>query len=84
MIICFGEKDNNTIKPNVLIFNKCKSIDKNNVNLTNLKNEIIKSLKECSDINRGYIVNQLLEDGWLKFDNDIININYYYTRSIYL
>ena len=44
MIIWYGEKDNSTIKPHILIFNKCKSIDKNNVNLTNLKNEIIKRM----------------------------------------
>ena len=67
------KKDNNVIKPNVLIFNKCKSIDKNNEILTNLKNEIIELLKECSGIKRGYIVDQALEDGWLKFDDDTIN-----------
>jgi hypothetical protein len=67
------KKDNNVIKPNVLIFNKCISIDKNNEILTNLKNEIIELLKECSGIKRGYIVDQALEDGWLKFDDDTIN-----------
>lgn len=67
------KKDNNVIKPNVLIFNKCKSIYKNNEILTNLKNEIIELLKECSGIKRGYIVDQALEDGWLKFDDDTIN-----------
>ena len=67
------KKDNNVIKPNVLIFNKCISIDKNNEILTNLKNEIIELLKECSGINRGYIVDQALEDGWLEFDDDTIN-----------
>ena len=36
-------------------------------------NEIIELLKECSDINRGYIVDQALEDGWLKYDEDTIN-----------
>ena len=67
------KKDNNVIKPNVLIFNRGKSIDKNNEILSNLKNEIIELLKECSDINRGYIVDQSLEDGWLKYDGDTIN-----------
>ena len=67
------KKDNNVIKPNVLIFNKCISIDKNNEILTNLKNEIIELLKECSGINRGYVVDQALEDGWLEFDDDTIN-----------
>lgn len=67
------KNDNSVVKPNVLIFNKGKSIDKNNEILTNLKNEIIELLKECSDINRGYIVDQALEDGWLKYDEDTIN-----------
>ncbi len=65
--------DNGVVKPNVLIFNKGKSIDKNHKILTNLKNEILELLIECSDINRGYIVDQALEDGWLKFDEDTIN-----------
>ena len=67
------KNDNGVVKPNVLIFNKGKSIDKNNEILTNLKNEIIELLKECSGINRGYIVDQALEDGWLEFDDDTIN-----------
>ncbi len=67
------KRDNSVVKPGVLIFNKGKSIDKNNEILTNLKNEIIELLKECSDINRGYIVDQALEDGWLKYDENTIN-----------
>lgn len=43
------------------------------VNQNLLKNEIVELLKKCSDINRGYIVDQALEDGWLKFDEDTIN-----------
>ena len=67
------KNDNGVVKPNILIFNKGKSLDKNNEILTNLKIEIIELLKECSNIHRGYIVDQALEDGWLKFDEDTIN-----------
>lgn len=29
--------------------------------------------KQCSSIERGYIIDQALEDGWLKFDENTIN-----------
>ncbi len=67
------KNDNDVVIPNVLILNKRKSFNKNNEILTNLKEEIITLLKECSDINRGYIVDQALEDGWLKYDENTIN-----------
>lgn len=38
-----------------------------------LKNEIMNLFKQCSLIERGYIIDQALEDGWLKFDENTIN-----------
>jgi len=67
------KNDNDVVKPNIIIFNKGKPLNEVDVVLTNLKNEIIDLLKQCSDINRGYIVDQALEDGWLKFDENTIN-----------
>lgn len=74
-LILYGylKNNNNVINPNVLIFNKGKSLIKDNLILTNLKNEIINLLKQCSSIERGYIIDQALEDGWLKFDENTIN-----------
>lgn len=67
------KNDNGVIKPNVLIFNKGKSLGNDNQKLTDLKNEIMNLFKQCSSIERGYIIDQALEDGWLKFDENTIN-----------
>lgn len=67
------KNDNGIIKPNILIFNKGKSLSKDNQILTNLKNEIIELLKQCSSIECGYIIDQALEDGWLTFDENTIH-----------
>lgn len=66
------KKVNDEIKPNVLIINNDKHIT-NSESINNLKNEIIELLKQTSSIERGYIIDQALEDGWLKYDENTIN-----------
>ena len=38
-----------------------------------MKNEILELLKQSSSIERGYIIDQALKDGWLKYDDNTIN-----------
>lgn len=63
------KNDNGVIVPNVLIINQGKSLVSNH----KLKNEIIDLLKQCRSIQRGYIIDQAIEDGWLKYDENTIN-----------
>ena len=65
--------ENNKIRPNVLIFNKGNLKVNENKELTNLKNEILELLKQSSSIERGYIIDQALKYGWLKYDDNTIN-----------
>lgn len=64
------------IQPNVVVFDNTsdsKCSDEVTFKMTNLKNEIIELLKQTSSISRGYIIDQALEDGWLKYDENTIN-----------
>lgn len=66
------KKDSNGIQPNVLIFTEGNEKNKSK-KLAQLRNEIMELLKEVPFIERGYIVEQALEDGWLNFDKNTIN-----------
>ncbi len=67
------KKVDGEIKPNVVIFN---SNAKNPQNpeliskLTTLKKEIRSLISQAPNISRGYVVEQALTDGWLKYDDN--------------
>ena len=68
-------KNNGIITPNVLIFKNNKSnanINKIKI-LSALKTEINRLFDKAPDISRGYIVDQAISDGWLKYDDNTIN-----------
>lgn len=41
--------------------------------LTSLKDDIYSLFKQAPDIERGYIVEQAILDGWFKYDDNTIN-----------
>ena len=46
--------------------------DTENEKLSALRNEIISIFKQTPTITRGYIVEQAIDDGWLKYDENSI------------
>lgn len=64
------------IVPNIVIFdrNAEKPCDeKLTVKLTQLRDDIYSLFSQAPDIQRGYVVEQAVEDGWLKYDENTVN-----------
>ncbi len=69
-------KKDGSIMPNVVIFDRTAEKPYNEQvakKLSSLKNEIYALFKQSPDIERGYIVEQAIIDGWLKYDDNTIN-----------
>ena len=68
------EKEKNV--PNIVIFNQGK-VDikqlKNYEKISKLRKEITELIGKAKDISRGYIIDQALDLGWLKHDENTIN-----------
>lgn len=65
-------RENNGVpEPNVVIFDD-KAEEKPNAKLTAFRNEIAELKKQAPSITRGYVVEQALENGWLKYSDDLI------------
>ena len=69
-------KKEGSIIPNVVIFDRNAEEPHNeelSQKLTSLKNEIFALFNQAPDIERGYVVEQAILDGWLKYDENTIN-----------
>ena len=69
-------KDGSKITPCVVIFNrdvKGPCNDSLAQKLSALKDEIYFLFSQAPDIDRGYVSEQAIADGWLKYDDDTIN-----------
>ena len=69
-------KKDDAILPNVVIFDRNAEKTYNeqlSQKLTSLKDDIYSLFKQAPDIERGYIVEQAILDGWLKYDDNTIN-----------
>ena len=68
-------KNDGAITPNIVIFKNFDSkVDESTSRkLSALKNEINSLFGQAPDISRGYIVEQAIADGWLKYDDNTIN-----------
>ncbi|MBE6575396.1 MAG: sigma-70 family RNA polymerase sigma factor [Ruminococcaceae bacterium] len=69
-------KKDDSIIPNVVIFDRNAEEPHNeelSQKLTSLKNEIFALFNQAPDIERGYVVEQAIIDGWLKYDDDTVN-----------
>ena len=69
-------KKDGSIVPNVVIFDRSAEIPHNEnltQRLTALKNEIFALFNQAPSIERGYVVEQAILDGWLKYDDDTIS-----------
>jgi RNA polymerase sigma factor (sigma-70 family) len=70
------KKNDDVIEPNVVVFDSraesnCSSEIKSKMG--DLENEICELIKQTPSISRGYIVDQTLDNGWLKYDENTIN-----------
>ena len=70
------KKNGDMIEPNVVVYepnaeSNCISEIKNKMD--ELKNEICELIKQAPSISRGYIVDEALANGWLKYDENTIN-----------
>lgn len=64
------------IEPNVVVFDNNAEMPHNaelTARLTTLVREINALIVQVPSISRGYVVEQALEDGWLKYDENTIN-----------
>ena len=69
-------KKDGAILPNVVIFDRNAEKtynEKLTAKLTSLKDDIYSLFKQAPDIERGYIVEQAILDGWLKYDDNTIS-----------
>ena len=69
-------KKDGSIVPNVVIFDRNAKASNNEAltqRLAALKNEIFALFNQAPSIERGYVVEQAILDGWLKYDDDTIN-----------
>ena len=69
-------KKEGSIIPNVVIFDRnAEKTDNEELTqkLTSLKDEIFALFNQAPDIERGYVVEQAINDGWLKYDENTIN-----------
>ncbi len=69
-------KKDGSIIPNVVVFNRNAEKpynEKLTQKLISLKDEILSLFNQAPSIERGYVVEQAIIDGWLKYDDDTIN-----------
>lgn len=70
------KKNGDVIEPNVVVFDRqAESNDNSKIKnkIDELNNEICELIKQAPSISRGYIVDQALANGWLKYDENTIN-----------
>ena len=67
------KKENEEIKPNILILNKYNPLNTSNTKIIELQKEIVELLKKIKFFERGYIIDDAIENGWLKYDENTIN-----------
>ncbi len=68
-------EENGKILPNIVVFTSKKGDNSElcNINrLSKLRQEITNCMEKAKNISRGYIIEQALIDGWLKFDENTI------------
>lgn len=53
----------------------CMKVNRNGIRIKNIRNadEIGVLIAQASSVSRGYVVEQALEDGWLRYDEHTIN-----------
>jgi len=66
------EKENEEIKPNILILNKYNPLNTSNTKIIELNKEIVELLKKTKFFERGYIIDDAIENGWLKYEKTLI------------
>jgi len=69
-------KKDDSIIPNIVIFDRNADKSHNEQlteKLTSLRDEIYSLFKQAPDIERGYVVEQAILDGWLKYDDNMTN-----------
>jgi hypothetical protein len=69
-------KRDGAILPNVVIFDRNAEKpyhEQLTAKLTSLRDEIYGLFKQAPDIERGYVVEQAILDGWLKYDENTIH-----------
>ena len=69
-------KNDGSIAPNVVIFDRnAKRSDDEQLSekITALRDDIYALFDQAPDIERGYIVEQAILNGWLKYDDDTVN-----------
>lgn len=71
--IGYLKKENEEIKPNILILNKYNPLNTSNTKIIELNKEIVELLKKTKFFERGYIIDEAIENGWLKYDENTIN-----------
>ena len=71
--IGYLKKENGEIKPNILILNKYNPLNTSNTKIIELQKEIVELLKKTKFFERGYIIDDAIENGWLKYDENTIN-----------
>ena len=71
--IQYLKKEDEEIKPNILILDNYKPLNSSNKKIKELEKEIVELIKQTKLFERGYVVDQALEDGWLKYDEATIN-----------
>ena len=77
-LLAYGylKKSNGEITPNIVILNRnAKKLYHKTLTekLSALRNEIYDLFGQAPHIERGYVVEQALADGWLKYDKDTVN-----------
>ena len=71
--IQYLKKEDEEIRPNILILENYKPLYSSNEKIKELEREIVELIKQTKLFERGYVVDQALEDGWLKYDKTTIN-----------
>ncbi len=71
--IGYLKKENEEIKPNILILNKYNPLNTSNTKIIELNKEIVELLKKTKFFERGYIIDDAIENGWLKYDENTTN-----------
>ncbi len=69
------KREDTKILPNILIFNRNAEEPNNDAlkaKLTSLCDEIYGLLSQAPGIGRGFVVEQALKNGWIKYDNDTV------------
>lgn len=71
--IGYLKKENEEIKPNILILNKYNPLNTSNTKIIELNKEIVELLKKTKFFERGCIIDDAIENGWLKYGENMSN-----------